>query len=250
MFFGYGIVNNHAPILKATVMKIGAAVSSLLTGLYAVYKGESNANDSLGAYNGTSQGGLTYTTGKSGNAFTFNGTNAYVDLGNNIFNSFTSDFSVSMWINVNSVSGNQALFSNLSYHSSNVSNGFFVVLRGNSILFELYKNNNTYEALSTGGYVSTGTWYNVVVTRKVGTRSRIYVNGTLLNSNASTLNPTYDTSLLPIPSSIGAWRYDASNVTNYTNGNIDELNAWNKELTSTEITDLYNAGTGKFYPTF
>jgi hypothetical protein len=31
---------------------------------------------------------------------------------------------------------------------------------------------------------------------------------------------------------------------------LDEMNIWNKELTSTEITELYNIGTGKFYPTF
>ena len=46
--------------------------------LYAVYKAESNANDSLGTYNGTAQAGLTYSAGKSGNAFVFNGTNAFV----------------------------------------------------------------------------------------------------------------------------------------------------------------------------
>jgi len=227
-----------------------ATVSSLLTGLFAVYKGESNTNDSLGNYNGTPYGGLTYSAGKSGNCFTFNGTTGYINLGDNIFNSFTSDFSISMWINVNSVSGNQALFSNLSYNASNISNGFFVLLRSNSIYFELYNNNNTYEALTTGGYVSTGTWYHVVITRKAGTRSRIYVNGTLINSNTSTLNPTYDTSIIPIPSSIGAWKYDSSHVISYANGNIDELYTYNKELTSTEVTTLYNSGTGKFYPTF
>ena len=58
----------------------GVLPSTLLTNLYAVYKAENNANDSLGTYNGTAQGGLTYTTGKSGNAFVFNGVNADILL--------------------------------------------------------------------------------------------------------------------------------------------------------------------------
>ena len=47
---------------------------------------------------------------------------------------------------------------------------------------------------------------------------------------------------------IGANKYDTSNYQEFFNGNIDEVNLWNKELTATDVTELYNAGTGKFYP--
>jgi hypothetical protein len=227
----------------------GMITSTLNESLYAVYKAESNANDSFSTYNGTAQGGLTYTTGKSGNAFNFNGTNAYVNLGNDIFNSFTGDFSVSCWVNLNSITGNQMIFHNQSFNSSNAkSNGWSLIARNNSIKFEIYNNSGSFVQLSDSGFISSSTWYNVVLTRKASTRSRIYINGTLQNSNASTLNPTYDTTLIPIPSSIGAYRYNATTVQDYFNGKIDELNLWTKELTSTEVTDLYNSGSGKFYP--
>ena len=78
----------------------------------------------------------------------------------------------------------------------------------------------------------------------------MYINGTLTNGNTSSLNPTYITTSLPIPSSVGAWKYNSSTIIFYLNGKIDELYLWNKELTSTEVTTLYNSGTGKFYPTF
>ena len=223
----------------------------LTTGLYAVYKAENNANDSLGTYNGTAIGGLTYAAGKSGNAFNFNGTNAYVDLGNNIFNSFTSDFSVSMWFNVNTVSGNQTLFSTLSYNSGNgIGNGWFITLRSNALVFEIYTNSGSSSALSSGNIINTSTWYNVIITRKGATGSKVYINGSLISSNSSTLDVTYNTSSLQIPCSIGAWKYASVSVGNYTNGKIDELNIWNKELTAADVTALYNGGTGKFYPTF
>jgi len=62
------------------ILASSGAKSTLLNNLFAVYKAESNANDSLGVYNGTANGGVTYSAGKSGNAFTFNGTTAYVSL--------------------------------------------------------------------------------------------------------------------------------------------------------------------------
>ena len=89
--------------------------SSLNTSLFAAYNGESNANDSFGSNNGTPRGGLTYTTGKIGDAFQFNGTTSYVELPNtsNQFN-FTGDFSVSTWINTPNYTSHRMIFSNLS----------------------------------------------------------------------------------------------------------------------------------------
>ena len=208
-------------------------------------------NDSLGNYNGIAQGDLTYSAGKSGNAFNLNGTNAYVNLGNNIFNSFTSDFSISVWVNLNSVSGNQCILSNLSYNtSSGKSNGWIFLMRNQVPYFEIYADSGSNQPISSPSLLSTSTWYNVVITRKASTRSRIYVNGSLVVADTSSLNPTYVTTSIPIPSSIGAWKYNASIVTNYLNGKIDELYAWNREITADEVTDLYNSGNGKFYPAF
>jgi hypothetical protein len=74
----------------------------------------------------------------------------------------------------------------------------------------------------------------------------MYINGSLNSANSSTYNPTYSSSI-PIPSSIGALKYDSSNVAHFTNGKIDEVNIWNKELSASEITELYNSGNGKQY---
>jgi len=50
--------------------------------------------------------------------------------------------------------------------------------------------------------------------------------------------------------SIGAFKYGVSSVSEYqANGNkIDAVNVWQKELTQSEITELYNSGNGKQYP--
>ncbi len=217
--------------------------SSLKTSLYAVYNGESNANDSFGSNNGTAVGGLTYTTGKIGNAFNLNGTNSYVSLPNsaNQFN-FTGDFSVSCWFKTNTVSGNQMIFSNLAYNGGN-RRGYYIVLAGNTIGCWL-TNHPQYQEFYTSGVISTGTWYHLSVTRESGV-VKIYLNGTLLatDTNAITLG-----NYVTVLTSIGAYTNGVS-TTSHFNGQIDALNIWQKSLTQSEITELYNSGNGAQYIT-
>ena len=245
MMYGYGILNNHVPTLRAAMRSGGAAISSLTTSLYAVYKAESNANDSLSTYNGTAVGGLTYTAGKSGNAFTLNGTNAYVDLPNNTFNSFTGDFTISTWVNQSSISSpNKDILSTFTKFGVNYY-GWELFSTAGVVNFWIYNGTVTPVILQVfSASFSINTWYHVLVVRKGSTSTKIYIDGILRGSNTSTINPVYHTTN---NANIGA--YNSSGVYGgFFQGKIDELNAWNKELTSTEITDLYNTGTGKFYP--
>jgi hypothetical protein len=227
------------------VWNADALGTSLDTSIYAAYNGD-NVNDSSGnARNGTNVNNVTFTTGKVGNALTFNGGN-YVNLGNDKFN-FAGNFSISAWINLNTVSGNQCIMSNLSFVSPNVSNGWLFVMRNNRIQLEFYKNNNTYNGLQSSSTFSTSTWYHITVVRVASQSTKLYINGVLDSSNTSTYNPTY-ASTIPIPSSIGAWKYDATNTSQFTNGKIDALNVWDKALTDNEVLSLYNEGTGAEYP--
>ena len=212
----------------------------LNTNLFAAYKAESNANDSLATYNGTAVGGLTYTTGKSGNAFTFNGTNAYVSLPNNSFN-LTGDFSISTWINTSTVTGNQMIFSNLMYNGG-ARKGFYLFLVGSTIEAWLVNQPSSSQLIATTSVISINTWYNIVLVRESGV-VKIYLNGTLLITDTNAISLSYVTTT----PSIGAYTNGVS-ISSYFNGKIDELNAWTKAITSTEVTELYNSGTGKFYP--
>ena len=230
-------------ILASNGIIAGRGASPLLTNLYAVYEAENNANDSLGVYNGTAQGGLTYTAGKSGNAFTFNGTNAYVSLPNNSLN-FTGDFSVSLWLYRVSP-GNYMLFNNW-YNGATpygwyiyMTNGTLSVLLGNGTSSAICNFNSSYS-------LAPNYWYLITLTKK-STSAKLYLNGILDNSAALSSSIAYTTTHYP---SIGAAKYDTNlPIYHMENGSkIDEVNIWNKELTTTEITELYNSGSGKFYP--
>lgn len=225
-----------------------AKISSLLTSLYAVYKAESNANDSLGTYNGTAQGGLTYTTGKSGNAFTFNGTTAYVGLPTNQFK-FTSDFSISVWTNFLGVGLDlQTILSNFTYDGTYLY-GYSLFYQNQYLAFNIF-NNSGNVLLDYPTSILFNSWNHVVITRKLSTGTKMYINGTLVASNSNVQNPNYHATMTP---SIGAVNYGPTygNLVQYymsDGSKSDEVNFWNKELTATEVTELYNAGAGKFYP--
>lgn len=218
-----------------------ATVSTLLTGLYAVYKAESNANDSVvGTFaNGTPFGGLTYSTGKSGNSFVFNGSSSYISYLADLFK-FTSDFSISFWYNTSSTS-----FQSLIDCYSNVGGkrGWVIQNTGTAINFKTFKDNVTYSDLSYT--ISTNTWYHIVLVRKSVTSTKMYINGTLVTSDSITTDQNYLSNL----SLIGAIN-DGGILYNYALGKLDEIYMWSKELTATEVTTLYNSGAGKFYPTF
>ena len=204
-------------------------------------------NDAVSTNNGTTNGGLTYTAGKVGNAFNFNGTNAYVGLPNNSFNSvLTGNFTVSLWVYLTSVGGSQTITCNMSSPSANYWNGWELRMVGSVPIFKMWNNTGTALDLA-GSSLSINTWYNIVLTRKYGSGSKIYVNSALSNSNTNTSNPSVSGTFYP---SIGALRYDGVNKFNYlVNGSkVDTLNVWNKELSQDEITQLYNLGTGTQYP--
>lgn len=244
------ILANHGIVSSSTLQ------TTLLTNLYAAYKAESNANNSLGTYNGTAQGGLTYTAGKSGNAFTFNGINSFVKYPVDSM-SFDGDFSISTWVNIPSgyTGLNKIdLLTNITMPNwYNSPKGFWLRTEGTSLYFSL-SNGTTSEGVvwndTTGSIIKNNSgWINIVATRKSSTRSNLYVNGVLKASNPITLDPTYSltnqtpsSGALYIVNSAGVVQNNSDFAPNGTK--IDELNVYTKELTQSEITELQT----KFYP--
>ena len=241
MMYGYGILNNHVPTLKATAMR-GGASSTLGAGIYAVYKGESNGNDSLGVYNAIAvSGGVTYTTGKSGNEFNFNGVNGVVTLPINSFK-LTGDFSFSFWVYPVTITGTHCIFINDSYVAPN-EKGYRILQRDSRLELKIF-NNTTTVTLITGSVFSANTRYFCTVSHS-STGNEITVNGVSQVTDTNSTNAIFDVGSIPY---IGVNQGINVSPNSWFEGRIDELNIWSKKLTSTEVTELYNTGTGKFYP--
>jgi len=94
---------------------------------------------------------------------------------------------------------------------------------------------------------STATWYHIVVvydgTLAAADRLKIYVNG---DPETLSITGTIPASLLNSAASlnVGFW----NGLNRYMNGRIDESAVWSRALSSTEVTSLYNGGSGSHYP--
>ena len=207
--------------------------------------------DLVNSIHGTTNGYLPVTTGISNKALSFPLSNSYyAALPDNSLNSLISgDFSVSFWVNHTQSGVNTSVpFCYMSNPSTNVYNGFEIILSGAVPQFKIYPNAALASVvqLNSATSISANNWHHIVVTRKSGTRSIIYVNGVQTSSNTSTSNPTVSGTFL---ATIGKERYAAVSQYSFANGTkMDGITTWTKELTADEVTQLYNIGGGIQYP--
>lgn len=238
-------------ILGINGILAGKGASPLISGLISMYKAESNELDSYGTNNGSPFGGLLYVTGKQGNGFQFNGSNSYVQLPNNAFS--IQDFSISLWYNPSSLNPERTIFANTNGNASPIVIGYYLGTNTSGVLeFFMYDGN------STRGYryntLTINTWYNITLTKTQNNAPVMYVNGNVLTPTSyvgiGAINPVYSYGVYTYTTPcIGAFLYNnGTSKANYGSSTTDEIGIWNRELTSTEITELYNSGVGKFYP--
>jgi len=215
--------------------------------IVAWYPGDSSTNDLVAANNGTLQGGATYALGKVGQAFSLNGTNAYVSAPSTAANDPTgaaNGASMEAWVYLNqlpSAAGHP--FYIVSKTSVNASEGFDIHIDAD----------NYFKFVWSGSYtgfanfqVQIGTWYHVVATfdQNAGNSTagvRFYVNGVFQGTGNAFTPRTASNQPLDIghSSALGGNRF--------FNGLIDEPAIYNRTLTPDEIRDQYYAGAGGKY---
>jgi hypothetical protein len=219
-----------------------APPTTLNTSIYAAYNFDNNLNDSVGSKNGTGFGGISYSTGIINQSVGFNGTNSYIELPNSSgqFN-FTDDFSISLWIKPSTTVGFPFLINNYINMGSN-NYGYYLYITSTGLRLGIW--NGASSAITDINQLpAVNVWSNIVITRKKSTITKIYINGVLTIPTSST-NPTLDATYQPntimtLGANFGNYKYT---------GYMDSLDFWTKELTATEVTELYNSGNGKQYP--
>ncbi len=215
------------------------------TGVQYPYSSQtlSSASNQFGVDNGTLVNGCSLTTGKVGQAFTFDGVNDYVQLPNNSLN-LTGDFSISMWVYLTSFPGEQSPISN--YYepspSSGGSKGWMIYISGTSLYWIVCGSSQVNLITSVSSFQNT--WKQITITFKNGVGSKIYFDGSLVTSNSSTITPIYNSTQTPF---IGKYQYGDGSSFGYmsSNSKVDAVNVWQKALTQAEVTELYNSGNGK-----
>jgi hypothetical protein len=206
--------------------------------LISAYNADGNANDYTGYANGTLTNGATATGAPKVGTYSFSldGTNDYVNCGASKWN-FTGDFSVAFWVKPSNAPSLQCIMSNYSYVGSG--RGWHIFQSASAILFTFYNSGTQYQ-LPTISVLSNGVWAHIVCVFSASAGKKIYVNGTLSASDAITNVPNYSSSF----ALLGA--VDVEGVKyNYFNGYLDAIQIWNRALSSTDVTTVYNLGNGR-----
>src|SRR5436305_1344242 len=91
-----------ATCYSVTCETLQADCVSMPTGMVAWWRAETNANDSVGNHHGALDNGTSFASGQVGTAFSFDGTNDFVSVGDTTdWNFGTNDFTIEFWTKLN-----------------------------------------------------------------------------------------------------------------------------------------------------
>jgi len=178
-------------------------------------------------YNGTLINTPSWVAGKFGNALNFNGSNQAVQ---NTHNYDIGVVSISFWFKATVTTGQQMLVNKFL----NTSNGWGVRINaGNVEIFDDTGNNDT-SLYPTA--ISAGQWYHCVAVIAEDLENKFYIDGNLVGSGSFSDDNWRNF--------IGdLWLAQRGNASEYFNGQLDDMQIYERELTQTEITFLSaNAG--------
>jgi len=213
----------------------GTVANPVWDGLQGYWNADNNPNDSKGTYNGTLVNGAGYGIGKINEGFELDGVSQHLTTGVRLGFSNTDTHTYSVWAKIDEIK-NRGLVTNcdLTIGSSlGIWNSGKLTLLKGSVQAQSYGTTT----------LTTGTFYHLAITHDVfdGVTANVkfYVNGVADGANIFDIG----VSVTPRTQIIGS----ALTLPSYFNGTLDEIGIWDRVLTPTEITELYNSGAGLQY---
>jgi hypothetical protein len=215
--------------------------------MIAWWPGDGHTHDVQGGHNGKLVN-ATYGTGMVGEAFSFNGSDAFVQVPNSrVWGFGTEDLTIDLWANFSAVrnSGSIGRLDNVFIgddNGPNQQNKWVFALSAGVLTFHINGPQIGPQFLAQTPFSPTpGTWHLLAVTKASGTYT-IWIDGVPSTSTSQT-----NTTAIPRPTApltIG----EAESL-GYFDGFIDETEIFTRALSAGEIQALFNAGSaGKCKP--
>ncbi|MDD3816153.1 MAG: LamG domain-containing protein, partial [Desulfocapsaceae bacterium] len=210
------------------------------TDVTAWWRAENNADDSAGTNDGILINGTTFTSGKVGQAFSFDGVNDYVDLPDG-FADFTNGFTVGLWANP-SASGNWARFLELGNGYQNDNILFLRRQTTDQLAFQVYSGGVLTGTAYALNAITNDEWHYYAATMDASGNVQLYKDG-------APLTMAVDSSAVAVPANVtrtinyigkSSWPTPPDE---YYTGKIDEVMIFNRALSANEIGALYNSGS-------
>src|SRR3989344_4468140 len=210
---------------------------SLQKGLVGQWKFDGNAKDSTPSSNNGTVTGATLTTDRKGTAnraYSFNGSSDFVNVPHNANLNLTTAITISAWINIDPAG--KADYQTILTKQDGVTDPeiyMFRLQQSNGFLYGTIQNTGYTVNSITGSTDLTGAWHHVVFTYDANFLN-LYVDGvSAATPVAKTITPGTNTAALTIGKTLTLGRF--------AKGTIDDARIYNRALSQTEITALYQS---------
>lgn len=207
--------------------------------LVSWWRAEGDANDTMGTNNGTLHNGTTFTTGKVGQGFSFDGIDDYIVIANGIVPKTARDFTLEAWVYLESLDATDGRM--ILYGGSTGGEYELNVTSAGNYGFGVNLANSGWRKLSFPATLQT--WTHIVATRRGGSSIELWINGV---KQRETTIPDEDLRGVTDGmnnSRIGAYNEYTTLHKSYWHGLIDEVGIFSKALSPEDITAIYNAGS-------
>ena len=197
--------------------------------------------------------GMPWTNGRIGGAFDFDGQYAIEIEDNDVFSfgdgSHDSAFSIVAWVNSNDITANQDILSKVDFKTGVEKREWGFYINNSRLYFNMYdESGNDYIMLYSDSTLSSSTWHFVVATYDGfgGDDARLFPHTKLYIDNEyapSYRNYSYGYVAMENTATkvvIGASYNLSGSLDYYFKGKIDDAMIFDRELSSSEISTIYN----------
>jgi hypothetical protein len=198
-----------------------ASLNVDIVSYYKLDESSGSVIDSAGSNDGTNNGATPNVAGKINTAYDFDTTGDDIDISSI---SISGDKTISMWVKADNSAGEKWLIDS--------STGRMIIASHAGVL-SYYDSGWKATTLD----IRDGNWKHVVAIITTGNVD-FYVNDGTKQSLSITTNNIGGTTRIGSHNNGNEYTWD---------GEIDEVGIWERALTSTEVTQLYNGGTGISY---
>lgn len=212
--------------------------ADLSTSLVSYWNFDSdNSTDSVGGNDGTDNS-MSYSSGQIGDGADFDGGSSYISIPTSGFPSGNSARTINLWVYFNTKPANDTSRSWVIYGTPTATHEIQFEAQQISGEQNLDVDANSLDYFENWSY-STNTWYMVSYTFD-GSIARLYVDGSQMGSGSGSQTLATILSLGRIGGNISGG--------SYWDGSMDEIGVWDRQLSGSELTELYNSGAGLAYP--
>lgn len=219
-----------------TAVEGNITLTRQLVSYWELEESSGTRDDSHGSNDLTDGNTVTQGTGKKGNCADFEQSNseylAITDASQTGL-AITGDISFTGWVNVESESADNTIFSKYKYTGSDRGYWLRHETTASELRFTISNNGSTTENYAVTWNPTASTWYHIVVAWDASASTAyFYVDGVLLGTDTGSMTSIYDNG--------GDFRLGSEGAdTNYWDGLLDECAIYNRVLDVADVRALY-----------